>query len=163
MGWENYNSQQHFEFYKLAQDVYRGKMFYDNGEPELFAAPKKDFVSVLEVVCNLKDPLEKPKLQGQLKLHVQFDRETEVKKTFQFENEVYKSILDIAHGTKQETGNRFFDKNALGDAAKLKADSVDIDVRYCRRERHELGPLSVQDPKSTEPKKIDIDLYKIGD
>ncbi len=139
-------------------------MFYDNGEPELFAPPKKDFVSVLEVVCNLKDPLEKPKLQGQLKLHVQFDRETEMKKTHQFEDEVYKSILDIQSGTKQETGNRFFDKNALGDAAKLKADSVDIDVRYCRRERHELGPVRVQDPKKTEPTKIDIDFYeKKGD
>jgi hypothetical protein len=56
-------------------------MFYANEEPELFPPPKKDFVSVVEVVCNLKDALDKPKLQGQLKLHVQFDRETELKKT----------------------------------------------------------------------------------
>ena len=41
---------------------------------------------------------------------------------------------------------------------------MDIDVRYCRRERHELGPLRVQDPKKTEPTKIDIDFYeKKGD
>ena len=30
-------------------------------------------------------------------------------------------------------------------------------MRYCRRERHELGPLRVQDPLSK--KLIDVDLY----
>lgn len=81
-GWEQYNNEQHFEFYKLVQKLYEEQMYYANDEKELFLPPQKDFVSVVEVVSNLKDPEQKaPSLQGQLKLHVQFDRETKQDKT----------------------------------------------------------------------------------
>ena len=87
-------------------------MFYSNGEPELFPPPQKDFISVMEVVCNLKDPNQTtPSLQGQLKLSVQFDRETKETKTQEFEEEIYKTILGIEKGTKEENQNRYFDQS----------------------------------------------------
>jgi hypothetical protein len=38
---------------------------------------------------------------------------------------------------------------------------MDVNVRYCRREGHELGPLFIQDPKSENgaPKKLEVPLY----
>lgn len=34
-----------------------------------------------------------------------------------------------------------------------------MNVRFCRREGHELGPLIVQDPAKKEASKLDLALY----
>ena len=55
-------------------------MFYDNGEPELFKPPVRDFVSNLECVVDLKKEQLDPKITGKLRLNVLFDRETKEEK-----------------------------------------------------------------------------------
>jgi len=54
MDWADFTHEEHYVFYELVQAMYKSKMFYDNGEAELFAPPTKDFTSVLECVVNLK-------------------------------------------------------------------------------------------------------------
>lgn len=40
---------------------------------------------------------------------------------------------------------------------------MDVNVRYCRREGHELGALIVQDPDKSTDAKLEIEVYKKGD
>jgi hypothetical protein len=55
-------------------------MFYENGEPELFKPPVRDFVSNLECVVDLTQKQLDPKITGKLRFNVLFDRETKEEK-----------------------------------------------------------------------------------
>jgi hypothetical protein len=59
-------------------------MFYDNEEHELFKAPVKKFYSYLELVANLKDPDAELTQRGQVRINVQYDRETNESKMLRF-------------------------------------------------------------------------------
>ena len=76
-------------------------MFYDNCEPELFAAPVKKFYSYLELVANLKDPEQNEFTErGRVRIDVQFDRETNNGKMLRFMHKAYskcsKYIKDVS-------------------------------------------------------------------
>jgi len=96
-------------------------MFYANKEPELFPAPKKDFVSVLGAVSNLKDDNQlAPSLHGELKLHVQFDRETQESKTYHFEDQLNFHLLGFPLKEGEAIKNRVFDKSIVNEGTTLK-------------------------------------------
>lgn len=75
----------------------------------------------------------------------------------EFENELYKTVLGIDPSTKND--NVFFDQSELPSTSKLRQGAMDVNVRYCRREGHELGTIIVQDPGKKDAAKLKVMPY----
>lgn len=117
----------------MVSTQYDKTMFYENGERELFPPPTRNFVSVLECVIDLKQDKEQPALKGKMRVDVLFDRETKPDKVKSF-----KDGVEIKEGDKVKSY-----KEGVENIAKrvLKKDCYEMNVRYCRREGHQVGDI----------------------
>lgn len=122
--WAAYSAEDHFKFYNHIASEYNVKMFYDNGEKELFPPPSRDFVSVLECIVDLKKKEVNPELTGKLRINVLFDRETKKAKVDAF---------------------REFMEDKYKKTGLLSDSGLELNIRYCRREGHHVGTVKTKD------------------
>jgi flagellar hook assembly protein FlgD len=98
-------------------------------------------VSNLECVVDLTQKQLDPKITGKLRLNVLFDRETKEEK-----KEAGAGVIRFEEYIKNKCGEKLIDGN------------LDLNIRYCHRERHQVGTIKTGRFTENDLKEIEEDF-----